>query len=196
MERTSNARLSRRTALLGGAGAATAALATAFTHAPVLAAARAIQSGGGIAGGGTITVNHETKIRANFSLIASRFSVVDEEDPIFIANVTWQDSAGFGFTSNLVTFYGRVDGDVDTARLVEGSATLTSGVQHPFSLYLNDLGQPGEKKDQLKLTIGPAGNPIYQVDGTLSSGDLLLIKFNFDEAEVPTNASPVPTASS
>src|SRR4051794_15519851 len=99
--------ISRRGALIGGA-AGTAAVTPvprdiAAQRAPV------IQSGGGIAGGGAVSLSDGGT--ASFSVFGSRFEVVDQEKPTIFGGLFMSDSTGKQLASVEVTDYAPVEGE-------------------------------------------------------------------------------------
>ncbi len=164
--------INRRTALVGGAGAV-AVTALGFKSA---IAAPTIQSGGGVAGGGSVALGEDS---AQFSLFASRFTVVDQGDPLIFGRFQWMDSSGFGFESSAIASYGPIDGDGENARALEGTVTLASGEEHPFTLRVVDSSVPGGAGDDLELAVGPAEALVYEVKATLTTGDIQLLTFEF-----------------
>jgi hypothetical protein len=173
MGRDGKTAISRRMAVLGGAGAAAVALVPRLSLAQ---SGRAVQSGGGVAGGGTVKIANGV---ANFSVIATRFMETNSKDPILFGHVSWMDTTGFGFESKDITTYQMVKGDVETSREVIGTATLSTGAEQPFRLYIVEGGAPGSGKDTVELTVGPADNTVYTAKGPVVTGDIQLIKFEF-----------------
>ena len=165
--------MTRRSAILGGA-LAVAGIAAGTT---MVGAAPAVQSGGGIAGGGTIKSGDQV---ATFSVFASRFAVVDQTDPILFGRVQWADATGFVFESSTISNYGPTEGN-DAARIIEGTAKLSTGEEVPFTLIVRDTKSPGAGNDELKLTTQLADGTAYEVDGSLGTGDLQLLTFAFPE---------------
>jgi hypothetical protein len=176
MKVTSEHHVSRRTAIFGGLGtAAGLSLAAGIRSA---SAAPTIQSGGGAAGGGSIST---IKATAHFSLFASRFKVDGESDPLIVGQVRWKDDAGFGFESISVDTYGPIDGDDKNARALTGTAKLDNGAQQMFTMRIVDRSGPGTGKDEIELTVGPGDNHIYDIKGTLATGDIELLTFDFSD---------------
>lgn len=174
-------KLSRRNALIGGA--AVAAMIPAASKAQL---APVIQSGGGIAGGGSIVL--ENGGTASFSVFGSRFEVEGQNSPAFFGSFSLVDSGDQEITSTDITNYAPVDGD-DTSRDMTGLATLNGDGPYAFSLRMTDSGFPGGS-DRLSLTLQPAETAatpsaaveaIYSLDGALETGDLQLITFEFAE---------------
>lgn len=190
---TNETTVTRRTALLGGTGAL--ALLGVRAMPGRAQAARAIQSGGGVAGGGTLAAGDTT---ATFSVFASRFVVEGEDDPLLAGSVNWLDGTGFGFTSADIAVYGLVEGDRERARQIEGTAKIASpasedAAEQPFRMYIVEGGGLGDgaEADYVELTVGPADNTIYSAKGSLASGDIMLVRFDFGGGAEP-DASPEP----
>ena len=182
--RTAMMRISRRQAIIaGGFGAALATVPTVHRA----AAQRAIQSGGGIAGGGSMEVAVGT---AHFSVFGSRFVVVDEDAPLIIGSLTWTGADGASLVSSEVTSYGPVDGD-ELSRQMTGTLSIDGEGEYPFTLTLTDGGGPGAGDDVLVLNVldaganaapsPAAGDAVYAAEGPLASGDLRLLTFDFGE---------------
>jgi hypothetical protein len=176
----------RRHALLGsGVALALAAMPATLRTA---AAHRSIQSGGGIAGGGSVAVQGGGT--ATFSVFGSRFAVVDEADPLIFGSLTWIDSEGVSLVSSEVTAYGPIEGE-EHARQMAGFLAMNGGGRHPFSLKLIDGGGPGEGKDTLTLIVQPStdgapatpatGDVVYGANAALTSGDLQILTFDIPE---------------
>lgn len=173
-------RLSRRTALLGGAAVAVALPAGAGAQlAPV------IQSGGGIAGGGSIAVQGGGT--ANFSVFGSRFEIEGQDQPVFIGSLNLVDSNGRQVSSVEIADYSPVEGE-ENAREMTGFATLDGEGRYAFTLKLIDAGAPGSG-DQFRLTLQPDGAEAtpsaeavtYGIDGVLETGDFQVLTFDFGE---------------
>lgn len=172
--------VSRRNALLGGAAvAAMIPLGAKAQLAPV------IQSGGGIAGGGSIAVQGGGT--ANFSIFGSRFEIEGQDQPAFFGSFNLVDSNDQQISSIEITNYAPVEGE-ENAREMTGFATLNGAGRYPFSLKLVDAGTP-ESGDTVHLAVqpeGPQATPAtgavtYGIDGTLETGDLQLLTFDFGE---------------
>jgi len=182
--RTMTMRITRRQALVaGGMGAALATVPMARQ----VAAQRAIQSGGGIAGGGSVEVKGGT---AHFSVFGSRFVIEGEEAPLIVGSFIWTGADDGSLVSSEVTSYGPVDGD-DASRQMTGTLTMDGAGSFPFTLTLTDGGGPGGGDDTVTLTLldsgdnaapsPAAGDEVYTADGPLASGDLQLLTFDFEE---------------
>lgn len=179
--RTTAMRISRRQALLaGGAGALAAMPLTREASAQ-----RAIQSGGGIAGGGSVEVADGT---AHFSVFGSRFAVDGEDEPLIVGRFAWTGADGVRLVSIEVVDYGPVEDDA--SRQMTGALTIDGEGRYPFVLTLTDGGGPGAGEDTVTLTVldtgdnaAPtpvAGESVYEAEGPLASGDLQLLTFDFE----------------
>jgi hypothetical protein len=144
-----------------------------------------IQSGGGIAGGGSIAVQGGGT--ANLSIFGSRFEIEGQEDAMFFGSLNLVDSAGVQISGTEITNYAPVEGD-ENSREMTGFAALNGQGRYPFSLKLTDAGLPGSG-DTVQLTVLPEGSAAtpsaaeasYALDGTLETGDLQLLTFDFGE---------------
>lgn len=179
--------LNRRTLVVSGAAAlATIGLAT---HGEV--AALVVQSGGGIAGGGSLQIADGP---AEFTVFGSRFQLEEQEAPVFTGSLSYNDVVGKTIVeSTLIDAYGPVEGNEATMRQMSGFATVNGQGKHPFNLVLTDGGPIGAGLDHFKLEVGADGatevsNPAIQVDSTVQAGGLTLIEFNFGSSA----ASPTP----
>src|SRR3954466_2040312 len=140
--------ISRRGALIGGA-AGTAAL-TLFPRNMAAQRAPVIQSGGGIAGGGAVSLSDGGT--ASFSVFGSRFEVVDQDEPTIFGGLFISDSTGKQLASVEVTNYAPVEGEKN-ARQMTGFASIDGEGRFPFTLKLADGGMPGEGMDQFQLAV-------------------------------------------
>jgi hypothetical protein len=182
--------VSRRNAIAFGGVAALAALS-----APDRAAAvPSIQSGGGLAGGGSVAVQGGGE--ANFSVFGSRFVVDGQTEPLIFGSLIWADSNGVELSSVKVVDYGPAGGDPNARRL-EGFATLNGEGNHPFTLMLFPEAGPGKGADRVQLKVlaalpspatpegaaspNAAAEPVYSSDDALKSGDLQLLTFDFPD---------------
>jgi hypothetical protein len=172
--------VSRRSAMLGGAAAvAMIPIGARAQLAPV------IQSGGGIAGGGSIAVQGGGT--ANFSVFGSRFEVEGQDQAVFFGSLNLVDSDGTQISSTEITKYAPVEGD-ENSREMTGFAALNDEGRYLFSLKLTDAGSPGGD-DSVQLSLLPDGTvatpsaaeAAYAIDGTLETGDLQLLTFDFGE---------------
>ena len=180
--RTQRVTISRRSALISGAAGA-----AAFTLFPRdISAQRApvIQSGGGIAGGGALTlIDGES---ASFSVFGSRFEVVDQDEPTIFGGLFITDSTGGQLASVEVTNYEPVDGE-ENARQMTGFASIDGEGRFPFTLKLIDGGRPGEGKDHFQLAVEASSTDatptpdsgMMSIDSVIEPGDLQLITFEF-----------------
>jgi hypothetical protein len=174
--------LSRRGALaIGAAGAAALA---ALPHGVRAQHPSVIQSGGGIAGGGAISLTIGTRVV--FSVFGSRF-VTDEGDaPVILGNLLVTSSDGQQLASVEITDYAPIGGE-ENARQMTGFASVDGKGRLPFSLKLIDGGTPGAGKDHVQLTVKSdsadatpsADASAWDIDAVLEDGDLQLIDFNF-----------------
>lgn len=174
----------RRTLVLSGAAAM-----AAFGLAPRGgSAAFVIQSGGGIAGGGSVTTDTESP--AEFSVFGSRFTVEGSEDPIFVGSLNYLDVTGEKtIISTSISAYGPVEGAEETTRQMTGIATVNGEGAYPFDVILTDGGAIGTGADMFELGLGNDGEtevstPSYLVQSTVQSGNLQLIDFNFESLTV------------
>ena len=171
--------VSRRTTILGGAALAAMIPLGAKAQLPPV-----IQSGGGIAGGGSIAVQGGGT--ANFSVFGSRFEIEGQDQPVFFGSLSLVDSNDQQISSVEITNYAPVEGE-ENAREMTGFATLNGEGRYPFSLKLVDAGT-SESGDTVHLTLQsessdatPAADAAaYAIDGTLETGDLQLLTFGFE----------------
>jgi hypothetical protein len=176
-----HARLSRRTVV----AASGALLGLGATHLTTRsgAAAPIIQSGAGIAGGGSIRLNG---MEAHFSVFGSRFEVEAAEEPLIFGQLRLIDQADeVTFESVEVTNYGPIE-DAENAREMSGFVSMNGEGRHPFVLIVSDEGDPGANTDSIDFTVGPDGSTdtsdtVYSLSGTLESGDIQLLAFEFEE---------------
>src|SRR3954454_5802604 len=103
----------RRGALVAGA-AGTAALSL-FPRDMAAQRAPVIQSGGGIAGGGAVSLSDGGN--ASFSVFGSRFDVVDQENPTIFGGLFISDSTGKQLASVEVTDYAPVEGETNARKM-------------------------------------------------------------------------------
>jgi hypothetical protein len=179
--------LNRRTLVLSGA-AAMAALNLSLRSG---LAAPVIQSGGGIAGGGSVQADGGP---AEFSVFGSRF-VTETEETVFVGALSYLDVvAKTTIESTAISAYGPVEGNEATMRQMSGTCTVNGKGAHPFNLILTDSGPIGSGADVFDLAVGAdgateVGDAIYEVQSAVQAGNLQLIEFPFTEAGV---ASPTP----
>jgi hypothetical protein len=174
--------ISRRSALVAGAASATAL--TVFPQKMTAQRAPVIQSGGGIAGGGAVSLSDGGT--ASFSVFGSRFEVVDQEDPTIFGGLYITDASGKQLNSVEVTDYAPVEGE-ENARQMTGFASIDGEGRFPFTLKLIDGGVPGEGKDQFQLAVQASSSDatptpddwMMNIDSVIDPGDLQLITFEF-----------------
>jgi hypothetical protein len=173
--------ISRRSALVGGV--AGAAALSAFPKGMSAQRAPVIQSGGGIAGGGAVTLSDGGT--ASFSVFGSRFEVVDQDEPTIFGGLFITDSTGNQLASVQVSNYEPVEGE-ENARQMTGTANIDGKGSFPFTLKLIDGGAPGEGKDQFQLVVEPSSDAtpspddaFMNIDSVIEPGDLQLIVFEF-----------------
>lgn len=179
--------MNRRTLVISGASAlAMFGLATR----PGLAAP-IVQSGGGIAGGGSLQADGGP---AEFSVFGSRFLTEESETPIYVGSLSYLDVVGkTAIESTQITAYGPVEGSGDTMRQMSGFATVNGEGSHPFNLVLTDGGPIGSGADMFQLAVGAdgaieVGDAEYEIESAVQSGNLSIIVFDFGGGE----ASPTP----
>jgi hypothetical protein len=174
--------ISRRSALV--TGAAGAAALTLFPRDMAAQRAPVIQSGGGIAGGGALSLSDGGT--ASFSVFGSRFEVVDQDEPTIFGGLFITDSVGKQLASGEVTNYEPVEGE-ENARQMTGFASIDGEGRFPFTLKLIDGGAPGDGKDRFQLAVeatstdatpSPEGG-MMSIDSVIEPGDLQLITFEF-----------------
>ena len=177
MSSRNSGQINRRGAMALGAGAL-AALAQLPRGGAPAAAAPAIQSGGGIAGGGTVAL--PDGVTAQFSLFASRFVVDGEDEPIITGRVQWVQDDGHSLESTTITDYGpapEIDAD---ARMISGVGTGGDGAEVPFRFMVIDREGPGTGQDVIQIILGDLQNPAFKHDGTVATGDIQLLTFEFE----------------
>lgn len=186
-------RLSRRNAVAAGAAAMAGIGITASSTRAMRQ--RAVGSGGGIAGGGLI---EGPDASVHVVLSGSRFIMDDDSVQLFGFFQLLDPSQNLSLTSDEISFYGQVEGDADDVRELHGLLTVTQDGEAtgaaPFVLRAVVAGTPGPEGDALTLTVGAsaAATPtsttpsnedfIYELNGSLASGDLTLLEFDFPEA--------------
>jgi hypothetical protein len=185
--RVTDAQVNRRTLVVSGA----AALAAFGLAARPGSAAMVVQSGGGIAGGGSIQADGGP---AEFSVFGSRFAVEGSDELIFVGSLSYNDVVAKQIIESLsVSAYGPVEGSEATTRQMSGTCTINGEGVHPFNAILTDGGPIGSGADMFELAVGAdgateVGDAIYEVQSSVQSGNLQLIDFNFSSSE----ASPTP----
>jgi hypothetical protein len=177
--------LNRRTLVLSGA----AALAALGIEARSGAAAMVVQSGGGIAGGGSIQAEGGP---GEFSVFGSRF-ITDTQETIFVGSLSYLDVvAKTTIESTSISAYGPVEGSEATTRQMSGICTVNGGGAHPFNAILTDGGPIGSGADMFDLAVGAdgateVGDAEYAIQSAVQAGNLQLIDFVFTAG---TEASP------
>ncbi len=169
--------INRRTLVMSSA-AALAALGIA-TRAG--AAVPVIQSGGGIAGGGSIQADGGP---GEFSVFGSRFET-DTGETLFVGSLSYLDVvAKTTIESTSITAYGPVEGSETTTRQMSGICTVNGEGAYPFNAILTDGGPIGEGADMFDLAVGEDGATVvaeatYEVQSSVQAGNLQLIEFPF-----------------
>lgn len=174
----------RRTLVISGA----AAMAALSLGARAGSAAPVIQSGGGIAGGGSVITDTESP--AEFSVFGSQFAVEGSDTPLFVGSLSYLDVTGQMTVESIsISAYGPVEGAEATTRQMTGIATVNGAGAYPFNVILTDGGAIGTGADLFELGIGNDGEtevstPSYIVQSEVQSGNLQLISFDFGNLEV------------
>jgi len=179
----------RRTAITA-LGAGVAGLATFSLLAPDRASAAISSAAGAVAGGSLEGPNGPIQ----FSAFGSRLQLDDAADPVLHGALAWHDPAGMDgapLTIALVAVNSYGPGDIETARVMTGAASVNGEGEHPFALRLVDSGEIGAAADTIRLVLGSAagevsGTPVpadaesgfdYDVEGELTSGDVQVVTF-------------------
>jgi hypothetical protein len=179
--------MNRRTLVVSGA----AALAMVGLAPRGGLAAMVVQSGGGIAGGGSLQADGGP---AEFVVFGSRWAVEESDQPIFIGTLSYNDVVGKTIIeSTEITAYGPVEGSEDTMRQMSGFATMNGEGKRPFNLVLTDGGPIGSGADMFELAVGADGatevtEAEYEIQSAVQAGGLQLINFDFSGSL----ASPTP----
>jgi len=154
-------------------------------------AAPVVQSGGGIAGGGSVQAEGGP---AEFSVFGSRF-VTDTGDTLFVGALSYLDVvAKTTIESTAITAYGPVEGNEETMRQMSGICTVNGEGAHPFNVILTDGGPIGSGADVFDLAVGAdgasvVGDATYEIQSAVQAGNLQLIEFPFTEEG---GATPTP----
>ena len=157
--------------------------------------ATAIQSGSGIAGGGSVEANGGP---AEFSVFGAHFQLESGEAPLLAGSLSYLDVTGkMTIASTSITAFGAVEGAEATTRQVSGIATVNGEGAYPFDLVVSDGGAIGTGLDVFQLAVGADGatevtEATYEIQSNVQSGNLQLIDFVFDSADVSGDASPTP----
>ncbi len=155
-------------------------------------AAPVVQSGGGIAGGGSVLTDDESP--AEFSVFGSQFAVEGSDTPLFVGSLSYLDvTANMTVESTSITAYGPLEGAEATSRQMTGIATVNGAGAYPFDLTLVDGGAIGTGADSFQLAVGNDGetevtDPSYLIQSDVQSGNLQLLTFDFGS----TDASATP----
>lgn len=179
--------LNRRTLVVSGA-AALGALGLASRAA---LAVPVVQSGGGIAGGGSLQADGGP---AEFSVFGSRF-VTDTGETLFVGSLSYLDVvAKTTIESVSISAYGPVEGSEGTMRQMSGICTMNGEGKHPFNLVLTDGGPIGSGADAFDLAVGAdgdteVGDAIYGIQSGVQAGNLQIIEFPFTD---DATGSPTP----
>jgi hypothetical protein len=189
-------RVNRRAALGSSAAALLALNAPRFAGASGLQ--KAVQGGGGVAGGGSIELGDGTP--ATFSVFATRLTVEGEDTPLILGNVLLF-AGGKQYVSTQVTDYGPIDGNPD-GREINGFMTIDGSGTHPFHINMPDVATLGFGTDTFGFKIWdsidsgtpeaapiaspdveatPASEPIFNFEGPLTTGDIQLLDLKFTE---------------
>jgi hypothetical protein len=181
----------RRTAITAlGAGMAGLALLSLSTP---NAAFAAISSAAGMVAGGSLDGPNGP---IQFSALGTRMQLDDAPDLVFQGTLAWYDPAGMDgapLTIALVAIesYGPRDGDIETARVMTGTASVNGEGAHPFGLRVVDAGEIGASVDLVRLVVGSAtaevtGTPVptgaetgfdYDIEGELTTGNIQVVTF-------------------
>ncbi len=154
-------------------------------------AAPVVQSGGGVAGGGSVQADGGP---AEFSVFGSRF-ITDTGDTLFVGALSYLDVvAKTTIESTSITAYGPVEGNEATMRQMSGICTVNGEGAHPFNVILTDGGPIGSGADVFDLAVGAdgattVGDATYEIQSAVQAGNLQLIDFPFTEEG---QASPTP----
>ena len=179
-----------RRAAITALGAGAASLAALSLASPNVAFA-AISSAAGVVAGGSL---EGPAGPIQFSAFGSRLQLDDVADPVLHGALAWHDPAGMDgapLTIALVAVDSYGPGDIETARVVTGTASVNSEGEHPFALRLVDGGEIGDALDAVRLVVGSAvsevtGTPVptdgengfeYDIEGDLTTGDIQVIAF-------------------
>jgi hypothetical protein len=152
---------------------------------PFRAAAQAVGSGGGIAGGGLI---EGPDAAVQFSLFATRLPLGEDDEFIVSGKVMLADPLQEWWMESVeVTEYGPVEGEHENLRQLRGTMRVTTAedeAEYPFVLQATDLGRPADGEDTLTLSVGAALEGTeggeddfgYVLSGTVSAGDIALVE--------------------
>jgi hypothetical protein len=179
----------RRTAITAlGAGMAGLALHSLSTP---NAAFAAISSAAGMVAGGSLEGPNGP---IQFSALGTRMQLDNAPDLVFQGTLAWYDPAGMDgapLTIALVAIESYGPGDIETARIMTGTASVNGEGAYPFGLRVVDAGEIGASVDLIRLVVGSAtaevtGTPVptgaetgfdYDVEGELTTGDIQVVTF-------------------
>jgi len=156
---------------------------------------KAVQGGGGVAGGGSIQLGDGTP--ATFSIFATRLTVEGQDEPLILGNVLLF-AGGSQYVSTQVTDYGPIDGNPD-GREINGFMTIDGSGTHPFHIDMPDVATLGFGTDTFGFSIWdsidtgtpeaspvavnedatPVGEPIFHFEDKLTTGDIQLLDLKF-----------------
>jgi hypothetical protein len=179
-----------RRAVMGTSAATLAAL-----HLPRLASAaqRAVQGGGGVAGGGSVQLADGTD--ASFSVFATRLTEEGGANPLILGSVLLF-AGGKMYASSHVSDYGPDEGNPD-GRHIEGFLTIEGTGNHPFVVNLPDVAMNNFGVDIVGIRVFASvetgtpeagtpeatpvllGDPIFIFEGPLTTGDVQLLDLKF-----------------
>ncbi|MFL5758328.1 MAG: hypothetical protein ACJ789_01240 [Thermomicrobiales bacterium] len=186
MQAASQHRLSRRV-VVGSSAAALLMLNARQVTDTASAIQIAVQGGGGAAGGGTIQLGDGTA--ATFSVFATRLTVKGSKEPLILGTVL-VSAGGKRYASTNIADYGPIQGST-YGREITGTMTIDGSGKHPFHVNMPDLGEGdfgtdtfGFKIwDQVTATtnvdVTPTGEPIFNFEGPLTTGDIQLVDLKF-----------------
>src|SRR4051794_8599086 len=140
-------RVNRRVALGSSAAALLALNAPRFASAATMQ--KAVQGGGGVAGGGSIELGDGTP--ATFSVFATRLTVEGEDMPLILGNVLLF-AGGKQYVSTQVSDYGPIDGNSD-GREINGFMTIDGSGHHQFHINMPDVAAGGFGTDTFGFKI-------------------------------------------
>lgn len=123
----------------------------------------AISSAAGVVAGGSLEGPNGP---IQFSAFGSRLQLDDVAEPVLHGALAWHDPVGMDgapLTIALVAVDSYGPGDVETARVMTGTASVNGEGEHPFALRLVDSGEIGAAVDTIRLVVGSAAG---EVSGT------------------------------
>jgi hypothetical protein len=180
--------MNRRSMVVAGA----ASMAAFGLMAKTGLAVPVIQSGGGIAGGGSVQAEGGP---AEFSVFGSRFVAEGTDEPVLVGSLSFLDVvAKTTIESVSISAYAPVEGSEATTRQMSGVATINGEGAHPFNAILTDGGPIGSGADMFELAVGDdgateVGDAVYEIQAAVQAGNIQLIEFPFTDG---SEASPTP----